>query len=376
MNNLIGFEIPRETIKQILHGLDIKITHVTETSIGLEVPTYRSDVTRPADIVEEVLRVYGYNNIPSGTKLNSSIPDFNSQTANENYKRITQQFVAQGFYELYNNSLTTPKHGGLENEMVKILNPLSSELSVMRTNILYGMLETVAFNSNRQQQDLRFFEFGNTYHNSENGVIQEEILGVVVTGEQTSGHWRSNNQKADFFYLKGVIHALLSRFGVIAEEKPTNHPFFKEGIQLVHKNKTLGVLGVLATDKFQGIDIEQDVFGCTLSLKALTDGAKKRMQVASLSKFPTVQRDLALLVDQNVSFEALHEIALKTEKQLLKAVRLFDVFTGKGVPEGKKSYALSFTLSDNTKTLTDKQIDKVIQKIAHQYDKQLGATLR
>lgn len=376
MNDLIGFEIPRETIKQILHGLDIKITHVTETSIGLEVPTYRSDVTRPADIVEEVLRVYGYNNIPSGTKLNSSIPDFNSQTANENYKRITQQFVAQGFYELYNNSLTTPKHGGLENEMVKILNPLSSELSVMRTNILYGMLETVAFNSNRQQQDLRFFEFGNTYHNSENGVIQEEILGVVVTGEQTSGHWRSNNQKADFFYLKGVIHALLSRFGVIAEEKPTNHPFFKEGIQLVHKNKTLGVLGVLATDKFQGIDIEQDVFGCTLSLKALTDGAKKRMQVASLSKFPTVQRDLALLVDQNVSFEVLHEIALKTEKQLLKAVRLFDVFTGKGVPEGKKSYALSFTLSDNTKTLTDKQIDKVIQKIAHQYDKQLGATLR
>ena len=376
MNKLIGFEIPRESIKQILHGLDIKITHVTETSIGLEVPTYRIDVTRPADIVEEVLRVYGYNNIPSGTKLNSSIPDFNSQTSNENYKRITQQFVAQGFYELYNNSLTTPKHGGLENEMVKILNPLSSELSVMRTNILYGMLEAVAFNSNRQQQNLRFFEFGNTYHKTDDGVIQEETLGVVVTGEQTPVHWRSNNQKADFFYLKGVIGSLLNRLGIVVVETPANHPFFKEGIQLVHNNKVLGVLGVLATDKFEGIRIEQDVFGCTLSLKGLTEAAQEQMQVVSLSKFPSVQRDLALLVDQNVSFESLHEIALKTEKQLLKEVRLFDVFTGKGVPDGKKSYALSFTLADNTKTLTDKQIDKVIQKIAAQYDKQLGASLR
>ena len=376
MNKLIGFEIPRESIKQILHGLDIKITHVTETSVGLEVPTYRSDVTRPADIVEEVLRVYGYNNIPSGTKLNSSIPDFNSQTSNENYKRITQQFVAQGFYELYNNSLTTPKHGGLENEMVKILNPLSSELSVMRTNILYGMLEAVAFNSNRQQQNLRFFEFGNTYHKTDDGVIQEETLGVVVTGEQTPVHWRSNNQKADFFYLKGVIGSLLNRLGIVVVETPANHPFFKEGIQLVHNNKVLGVLGVLATDKFEGIRIEQDVFGCTLSLKGLTEAAQEQMQVVSLSKFPSVQRDLALLVDQNVSFEALHEIALKTEKQLLKEVRLFDVFTGKGVPDGKKSYALSFTLVDNTSTLTDKQIDKVIQKIAAQYEKQLGASLR
>ena len=162
MTALIGYEIPREIIKQILYGLDIKITNVTETSIGLEVPSYRADVKRPADIVEEVLRVYGYNNIPTSNKLNSSLPDFTTLSTNQNHQRLGQQLVAQGFYELYNNSLTTPKHGGNDRDMIPILNPLSSELSVMRTHLLYGMLEAVQFNSNRQQQDLRFFEFGKT----------------------------------------------------------------------------------------------------------------------------------------------------------------------------------------------------------------------
>lgn len=376
MKSLIGYEIPRETIKQILYGLDIKITNVTETSIGLEVPTYRADVKRPADIVEEVLRVYGYNNIPTSTKLNSSLPDFTTQNSKQKHQRIAQQLVAQGFYEIYNNSLTTPKHGGEEKEMVPILNPLSSELSVMRTNMLYGMLEAVQFNSNRQQQDLRFFEFGNTYHKTESGTKQVETLGIMTCGKQNPGHWSLHEQKADFYYLKGVVYSLLNRFGIDAQEQATEHPFFKEAITFSSANKNLGVLGWVDTNAFEGIDVDQEVFACTMTLDTLFTQSSQDIHVTSLSKFPSVQRDLALLVDEDTTFDALYQIALKTERNLLEEVRLFDVFTGKGVPEGKKSYALNFTLGDKNKTLTDKQIDKVMQKITQQLNKQLGAELR
>ena len=376
IKSLIGYEIPRETTKKILNDLDIKITNVTETSIGLEVPTYRADVKRPADIVEEVLRVYGYNNIPTSTKLNSSLPEVSKGNNNQKHKRIAQQLIAQGFFEIYNNSLTTPKHGGKEQEMVNILNPLSSELSVLRTNMLYGMLEVVQFNSNRQQQDLRFFEFGNTYHKTESGTKQFETLGIMACGKQHPGHWSLHEQKADFYYLKGVVHSLLNRFGIDAQERAIEHPFFKEAITFTSANKSLGVLGWVDTNIFEGIDVDQEVFACTMTLDTLFTQLKQHIQVTPLSKFPSVQRDLALLVDEDTTFDALYQIAHKTEKNILEEVRLFDVFTGKGVPEGKKSYALNFTLGDKNKTLTDKQIDKVMQKIIQQFNKQLGAELR
>jgi phenylalanyl-tRNA synthetase beta chain len=205
INTLIGHEIPREKIKKIIQDLDIKIAHVTETSVGLEVPTYRADVRRPADIVEEVLRVYGYNNIPTGNKLNSSIPDLTKNNTNQIETRISQQLVAQGFYEIYNNSLTSPKHGSDTTNMVEILNPLSSELSVMRTNLIYGMLEALQFNINRQQQDLSFFEFGNQYHKTAEGTKQEATLGMVVTGNQLQNNWVVSAHKSDFFFLKGIV---------------------------------------------------------------------------------------------------------------------------------------------------------------------------
>ena len=376
MTSLIGYELPRQTIKQILYGLDIKITNVTETSIGLEVPSYRADVKRPADIVEEVLRVYGYNNIPTSNKLNSSLPDFTTLSTSQNHQRAGQQLVAQGFYELYNNSLTTPKHGGNDEDMISILNPLSSELSVMRTHLLYGMLEAVQFNSNRQQQDLRFFEFGNTYHKTKSGSEQTEQLGIMVCGKQNPDHWDVQEKKADFFFLKGIVLALFNRFGITVKEESTEHPFFKEAIALTANDKSIGILGWVDAQYFDGIDIEQDVFASTLQVDLLFSKGKENLQVIPLSKFPTVQRDLALLVDDVTTFDALYQVAIKTERQLLEDVRLFDVFTGKGVPKGKKSYALKFTLCDKNKTLTDKQIDKVMQKIAHQLHKQLGAELR
>lgn len=376
INNLIGYEIPRETIKKILQGLDIKVTSVTETSLGLEIPTYRTDVRRPADVVEEILRVYGYNNIPTGSKLNSSVPDFTKQLSNQHEQRIAQQLVAQGFYELYNNSLTTPKHGQNSDEMVKILNSLSSELSVMRTHLLYGMLEAIQFNNNRQQQNLRFFEFGNTYHKGKKGTEQMATLGIAVTGQQLPNHWTVAEQKSDFFFLKGVVKSLLMRLGINAIETPGNHAHYKESIEFHFKDKYLGTLGLVNVDAFEHIAIEQDVFACTLMLDTVLANTNQNIKVKPLSKYPSVHRDLALLVNSDTTFEELHQIAQKTEKQLLDNVELFDVFTGKGIPDGKKSYALSFTLSDKNKTLTDKQIDKTMQRIAQQYEKQLGVTLR
>jgi len=376
MAQLIGYEIPRETVKKILRGLDIKVTNVTETSIGLEVPNYRADVRRPADVVEEILRVYGYNNIPTGTKLNSSVPDFAKQQGNSTQQRIAQQLVAQGFYEIYNNSLTTPKHSKNTDAMVEILNPLSSELSVMRTNLLYGMLETIEFNTNRQQQDLRLFEFGNTYHKTEKGTKQIATLCIGVTGQQHPNHWAVADQKSDFFFLKGIVSALLQRLGIQVREVPGNHTQYKESIDLVVNEKCIGTFGWVATDVFENISLEKEVFACTLFVDELLSNNTKSIKVEALSKFPAVSRDFALLVDSNITFEELHQIALKTERHLLQDVRLFDVFTGKGIPEGKKSYALSFTLGDNNKTLTDKQIDKTMKRIAQQYENQLGASLR
>ena len=376
INTLIGHEIPREKIKKIIQDLDIKIAHVTETSVGLEVPTYRADVRRPADIVEEVLRVYGYNNIPTGNKLNSSIPDLTKNNTNQIETRISQQLVAQGFYEIYNNSLTSPKHGSDTTNMVEILNPLSSELSVMRTNLIYGMLEALQFNINRQQQDLRFFEFGNQYHKTTEGTKQEATLGMVVTGNQLQNNWVVSPHKSDFFFLKGIVNSLLNRLGINAKETPGDNPSFKESITLSVGKTILGTYGWIDLKNFKDIAIDQDVFACTLSIDALVQFITQKVEVARLSKFPSVHRDLALLVDKSTSFKELYQIAQKTERHLLEDIGLFDVFTGKGVPEGKKSYALNFTLRDKEKTLTDKLIDKTMQKIADQYHKQLGAELR
>jgi phenylalanyl-tRNA synthetase beta chain len=376
INKLLGHEIPQEKIKKIIQDLDIKIAHVTETSVGLEVPTYRADVRRPADVVEEVLRVYGYNTIPTGNKLNSSIPDLAKNDTNQLETRVAQQLVAQGFYEIYNNSLTSPKHDSNTKNMVEILNPLSSELAVMRTNLIYGMLEAVQFNINRQQQDLRFFEFGNQYYKTAEGNAQEATLGIIVTGKQLQNNWIVSEQHSDFYFLKGIVNGLLKRLGVKAKETPSDHPFFKESITLSVGKTNIGTYGWIDLNGFKDISIDQEVFACTLAVDALAQFVKQKMKVEALSKFPSVHRDLALLVDKSTSFKELYQIAQKTERHLLEDVGLFDVFTGKGVPEGKKSYALNFTLRDKDKTLTDKLIDKTMQKIADQYQKQLGAELR
>jgi phenylalanyl-tRNA synthetase beta chain len=382
-NKLIGQELPKETIKNILTSLEIKINNITETGLGLTIPAYRNDVTREADVVEEILRVYGYNNIDFKNKLNASI----SKTAQvEDYQiqnKIAAQLNGQGFYEMMANSLTSTKHNKLkevveEESTVKMLNPLSLDLSVMRQNILISALEAVAYNSNRKRNDLKLFEFGKTYHQNETKRTEQKHLSITLSGNKNKSHWNTPDKKSDFFFLKGTVDAVLERLGIAYKSNPTlDNPAFSEGISYENKGKIVVSFGVIKKNILTHFEIDNEVlfadFNWDVILKTLQI---KSLTVSEIPKFPEVNRDFALLIDEKVTFKSIYDIAFNTEKQLLKDINLFDVYLGKNLPKGKKSYAVSFTLRDDKKTLTDKQIDKVMNKLQQQFKAELGAELR
>lgn len=381
--NLIGEEIPKETIKSILTSLDIKVNNVTETGLGLTVPSYRNDVQREADIIEEILRVYGYNNIGTTEKLNASI---SNSSKFEDYKiqnTIGDQLVSQGFYEIMANSLTSAKYVELSEQLksdynVEMLNPLSQDLSVMRQSMLFSGLEAVAYNINRKQSDLKFFEFGKTYHDYSGNREEAKHLALFVSGNRTNENWNSPKTLSDFFYLKGIISAILQRLGISRfKETSTKNDLFSEGISLGLGKVTLVDFGLIKKPVLNHFDISQPVlyadFNWDNIIKVISSNAIKFKEIP---KYPEVKRDFALLLDESVTFDSILTIAKQTEKQLLKSVNLFDVYEGKNLPEGKKSYAVSFTLQDERKTLTDKQIDKIMSKLQQNFEKQLGAELR
>ena len=376
INKLIGQEIPREEIKSILTSLGIKINNVSETTLGLSIPSYRVDVTRPADIVEEILRVYGYNRINFSDRLITSMPT-GGKPADQEVRMLSQQLANLGFFEIYNNSLTKLQEN--ENDKsVSIVNPLSQELSAMRTSLFGGLVDAIQYNRNRKNNNCRFFEIGNVYQKDGSDYIERKQLVIGLTGMQQENHWRSNEQSNDFFYLKGIIEALCKRAGIVYTENTLeNQKYLNEGISLQSGQKEFGSIGKLDTTAFEGLSIENEVFVAEIDIeayKALATNTAKHIQ--AISKFPSVNRDLALLVNHDVSFESLRKAAQETEKKLVTSIQLFDVYEGKGVPEGKKSYGLSFTLNDQHKTLTDKQVDKVIKKIFDRIQKDFGAELR
>ena len=380
---LIGEEIPKEIIKRILTSLDIKVNNVTEAGLGLTVPAYRNDVQREADIIEEILRVYGYNNIKTTEKLNASI----SNTSRfEDYKIqnvIGNQLAAQGFFEILSNSLTTPNYVALSEQLkeehsITILNPLSNDLSVLRQSLLFSGLEAVSFNINRKRSDLKLFEFGKTYHGFGDKREEFKHLSILVTGNQNSENWHSPSKKSDFFLVKGLIISILERLGISRfKESPISNDLFAEGLTLgLGKNKLVD-FGLIKKPVLKHFDISQEVVFADFNWDAILDVLKRNnIKFKSLPKYPEVRRDFALLLDDNVSFNTIYNISKKTEKQLLKDVNLFDVYQGGNLPKGKKSYAVSFTLQDENKTLTDKQIDKIMSKLQTNFEKQLGAELR
>ena len=378
---LIGEEIPKETIKSILTSLEIKVNNVTETGLGLTVPAYRNDVQREADIIEEILRIYGYNNIGITNKLNASISNSNHF---EDYKLqniIGNQLASQGFFEIMANSLTTRKYNSISeqyNDSIEILNPLSNDLSVMRQSMLFSGLEAIAYNINRKRSDLKLFEFGKTYHQYNESRQEYKHLCLLVTGKSTEERWSTQQTSSSFFFLKGIVETVLARLGLQRlNSSPTHQDVFSEGISLSLGKKTLVNLGVVKKTILKHFDISQQVLHADFHWDNILELAKHNsITFKDIPKYPEVRRDFALLINNSVTFDDIYAIAKQTEKQLLKNINLFDVYEGENLPSGKKSYAVSFTLQDENKTLTDKQIDKIMSKLQSNFENKLGAELR
>ncbi len=380
---LIGDKIPTDTIKNILASLDIKINNQTASGLGLTIPSYRVDVQREADVVEEILRVYGYNNVKISDKVNTSIPHFDKFDANTIENKIANQLTALGFYETMANSLTKPEYidlsGNLnETHNVTILNPLSNDLSVMRQSMLFSGLEAIIYNSNRKNTNIKFFEFGNTYHKFNETYEETKHLTLFVYGNRTKENWNVTKKATDFFYLKGIVNAVLERLGIEnLKTTPTKNDVFSEGITLQKGKIKLVSFGVVNKTILKKFGIKDTVLFADFDWKNVLQVIKKEnFAVTSLPKYPTVKRDLALLIDEKVSFKEIYNIAKQTEQKLLQNIELFDVYEGDKLPKGKKSYAVSFILQDKQKTLEDKQIDKVMDKLQTSFKKQLDAELR
>jgi phenylalanyl-tRNA synthetase beta chain len=381
--NLIGEEIPRETIKEILTSLEIKINNVTEAGLGMTIPAYRNDVTREADVIEEILRVYGYNNIQFTEKLKASI---SSNQIVEDYQiqnKISNQLTALGFHEMMGNSLTSPKYLELSDNLssdhnVEMLNPLSNDLSIMRQSMLFNALEALIYNVNRKNSNVKLFEFGKTYHNFKEGRQEPKHLSIIVSGLKNNENWTQNSQQSNFFYFKGIVSSLLERLGIIYfSEIETKNPIFSEGLAHQIGDKCLVDYGIITKNIVSNFDIDSEVFYADFKWDNILEQiVTENFKLKTIPKFPKVKRDLALLIDKDISFDSIRECAIKSERNLLKNINLFDVYTGDKLPKDKKSYAVSFTLQDEKKTLTDKQIDKIMKKLQQNFEKDFGATLR
>ncbi len=382
---LIGEELPQDTIKSILSSLDIKINSISETGIGLTIPAYRNDVQREADVIEEILRVYGYNNIGFTQKLNASISNIDKFSDYNVQNTISNQLVGQGFNEMLANSLTSPEYTKLSEQLkgennVVMLNPLSNDLAVMRQSLLFSGLEAISHNINRKRSDLKLFEFGKTYHSYNEERVENKHLGILISGNRALESWKTGQQASDFFFLKGVVSSVLERLGLGIQKLKTStfkNDVLSEGIIFSLGKTKLVEFGIVKKSVLKHFSISQEVLYADFNWDNVLAYAKHtKIKYKDIPKFPEVRRDFALLIDDVVKFEDIQTIARQTEKHLLKNVNLFDVYQGKNLPKGKKSYAVSFILQDEHKTLTDKQIDKIMNKLQHNFENKLGAELR
>ncbi len=390
---LIGKQISKEEIKSILQSLEIKIEAETENGLSLLVPPYRVDVKREADVIEDILRIYGYNKVEIPTKINASLQYSVNPDPHMVRNLISEMLTAQGFNEIWSNSLTKLSYyenneSFAEENTVKIFNPLSSDLGGMRQTLLYGGLEAIAYNSNRRNADLRLYEFGNCYFhrgsmlrdNPIDNYREEEHLVLFITGNKQSENWAAPQSGTSFFELKTHVENILKRLGFgfsMLKTEESAEKYFSEGIVYLMNGKKMVELGIVAPKVQKSFGIENPVYyACFLFDHLLFESKNNKVAFAELPKYPEVRRDLALVVDKTVKFSRLKELAFRTEKKLLRSVGLFDVYEGKGIPEGKKSYAMSFILRDDEKTLKDKQIDKIMQRLVMIFERELNAKLR
>ncbi|HKI88268.1 MAG TPA: phenylalanine--tRNA ligase subunit beta [Draconibacterium sp.] len=393
VTRLIGKELGTEQIKNILTSLEIKIEKEDEKGLSLLVPPYRVDVQREADVIEEILRIYGYNNVEIPSLVKSSLQYAEQPDRNQMRNLAAEMLTAQGFNEIWSNSLTKAEYyEGFnqfkEEQTVKLLNPLSADLNGMRQTLLFGGLEAIAYNANRQNKNLKFYEFGNCYffkgsqlkEHPETNYWEEEHLGLFVTGKKEEENWMEKEQPTSFYSIKTYAENIMKRFGFDTAQmqiSDTGNELFAEGLTYKLNNQTLLEMGIVGKSWLKKFDIENPVYYADFDWgHILLEQKKHKVVFEELPKFPAVRRDLALLIDKPVKFSQIKEAAFKVERQILRSVNLFDVYEGKGIPAGKKSYAVSFILRDDERTLKDRQIDKTMKKLLSAFERDFDAQLR
>ena len=396
VHDLVGKEIPTDKIKAICESLEMKVLEETAEGLKLEIPAYRVDVTRPCDVVEDILRIYGYNNVEIPTQLKSSLVIKGDEDQKHKLANIvSEQLVGEGFNEILNNSLTKGAYYEGRNayaaeNCVKIMNPLSTDLNVMRQTLLFGGLESVQHNVNRKRANLRFFEFGNVYtFDPEKANLDDPMqaykeqyhAALWITGKRVEGSWAHANEESSFYELSAYVENILRRIGVkpgMIVRKKSENDIFSAGLTIENRGgKKLIEMGIITKKLLKQFGLDAPVFYAELNWTALIKVIKKNeVLYTEVPKFPAVSRDLALLVDNSVEFAQIEQIARATEKKLLKKVELFDVYEGDKLPAGKKSYAVNFILQDEEKTMGDKQIEAIMNKLIAQLKKQLNAELR
>ena len=375
--SIAGQKIDKETITQILSSLDFEIKGHSEDGLNIIAPNYRHDVYREIDVIEEILRVYGFNNINVESKISMSIPEIGKNNINKTESLISNNLVGIGFNEIINNSICSPGvNEKFSNQAVNLLNPQGTELSNLRSSLIPNALETVKHNINRQNRNLKIFEIGNTYSINDNNYIENKRLNVTVTGKIFDENWISEFSKSNFYYLKGVAENLLNNLNVSNIKYEVNNDELFEYKLCIHNNKkNIGFIGELNSTYTKEFSIDDKIHLLNLDL----DNIKLKsanVKYQELSRFPSSRRDLSMILDDNINFEAIKNLAFNVENKILKDVNLFDEYKGKNIEDNKKSLAVSFTFNDSKKTLTDKLIDKIMLKLSDKYKTDLGAVIR
>ncbi len=383
IERIIGQKIEREIIKGILTSLDIKIDSITESNLGISIPAYRNDVTREADIIEEILRIYGYNNIESSTKINRTLTPYDQFTKNDYENKISNHLVSLGFYEIMTNSLTSPKNNEnnkniKESLNINILNSSSSDHSQLRNSLMFSGIETLSYNINRKQTNLKMFEFGKDYIKTKGKYDENEKLCLFITGNKLSKNWNNTLQKSDFYFIKGLVNSIIDRLNLNKmTSKPTTDINLKEGEALSLNDLIIVNYGILSESSLDHYDIEQEVYFAEFNWNNIVKSINKNPVLSTeIPKFPEVSRDLSILIDKKTTFKSIYNSAYRANKNLIKNISLFDVYVDKNIPESKKSYGINFNISDNSKTLSEKEIDNLMKTITNNLIKEFGAELR
>ena len=380
IERIVGQKIEKESIKNIISSLDIKISSITESNLGLSIPAYRNDVKREADVIEEILRVYGYNNIKSSIKLNQSLILEKKSIKSKLVNIISNHLVSLGFYETITNSLVPERFNKKNSKSVKILNSQSSDLSNLRTSMIFSGLTVISHNINRQNNNLKLFEFGKVYaRNGKSKYSEKSVTGIYICGNKNFGlSWNSGNGSTDFYYIKGIVQSIINIIGlenIIYDEFSNDYYDYAESISI--GEDIIFKYGLISSLQTSFVEIENEVFYAELDFDNIEKHIKTKPKIfKKVSKFPTVSRDISILVDENIKFRNIRESIINVNQSLIKKVALFDVYKGKNLPKGKKSYGISFKISDDTKTLSVKEIDLLVKKIIDKLEKSFEAKLR